>query len=229
MGHPIMGHPMMGHPMMGHPMMGHPMMSPGPMMGPGPMMPPTMGPPTSIISSQGAAMVPPPPPSAPQRQPSDTVMLYQQLNTIPGRKENMIALMTTMMKDYSFGGEVVNLLPGNNGVINELPSGYYFNWGIIDSHGNTVQKCHLTLHTTPSQNDVGTLHVRDDETFSHNKKPKPQSIKINIDYDSKKGHYIISMNDNTNPPNARLRKFAEDIMNVFKEYYKDCGNQVTIK
>ena len=220
---PPMGHPMgppMGPPI-GHPMgppMGHPM---GPPMGPmmSPMVTPT-GPP------MGAAMAPPPPKAA-KRQCSDTVMLYEQLHTNTGCKEIMIELMTNMMQDYSFGGEIVSLMPGNNRIINELPSGYYFNWGIIDPTGVIDQKCHLTLHKTPSKTDVGTLHVRDDEIKSADDKT-PQSIKINIDYDIKKRHFTISMNDKTNPPNPRLRKFAEDIMKVFRAYYNTCGNTVTI-
>ena len=215
---PHMG-PMMGYPMGS--MMGHPMAAMTPQMVPG----------MAAMSPQFSPQMSPeniPPPAVLQRQPSDSVMLYEQLKTNDARKTFMNDIMVTIMKDYTFGDDKINdkitLMPGTDGFINKKKSGYYFNWNGPNKDGKMVKKCHLTLHATPSIDEVGTLHVKDDE--KKNLDGKAQSIKISINHRPPRD-YNISIEDNTNPPNPRLNAFAKKIVEVFIRYYNTCGETAT--
>lgn len=213
--------------------MGHPMAAMSAHMGTMvPQMSPQMGHPMAAMTPQmipGMAAMSPeniPPPALLQRQPSDSVMLYEQLSTNDTRKTFMNDTMVAMMKDYTFGDDKITLMPGTDRFINEKGSGYYFNWNGPDKHGKMVKKCHLTLHTTPSIDDVGTLHVKDDGKKSVD--GKFQSIKISINH-VPPGHYNISIDDKTNPPNPRLNAFAKSIAQVIIRYYNTCGETATFK
>lgn len=193
-----------------------PPMAPMGSMAMSPPMAPPMGP---MASMAMAPPIAPPPPPVLTRQYSDSVVLYRQLSRNVDRKKIMNDLMERNLLQISFGSDIVDLMPGSDGYINEKKSGYYFNWSGRDAHGNQVQKCHLTLHRSPSTDAVGTLHVKDDETFDGN---TSQSIKISI-YFVPPRHYNIGFTDETNPPNPRLRAFAERIIDVIIEYYTACG------
>jgi len=212
---------MMGPPMGA--MMGPPM---GAMMGPPPMGA-MMGPPP--MGSASLQMTPPPPPPALERHNSDSVLLFVQLRSTPFRKQTMNEAME-LMKDYTFGSDKVVLSEGRdihkkpNGFINETSKGNYFNWTHTNKDGKIVQKCHLSLHNSQSIDSVGTLHVRDDQTKGADK--KKQSIKININ-NPRQRHYDISIEDDTDPPNPRLKQFAEDIVRVFIRYYNLNGETAT--
>jgi len=168
---------------------------------------------------------PPPPPAILKRVPSDTVSLFQGLKSDPQRRITLSDIMHRDMNEFNFGGVEVQLAPAMNGkqkmkgYMSKQPSGYYFNW--VVKNEPIIQACHLTLHKTPSMNATGTLHVRDDQSYDKTTK-NSQSIKINIErVDS--NHNNITIEDKTNPPNAKLFKFAEDIVNVIIQYYVAIG------